>query len=88
MRLIHTTSLEIREFLREDAIPRFVILSHTWEDEECTLQQMQDLNNPLLLVRKGYKKIQQCCTEALKDGYNWAWIDTCVHHDGIRYPLS
>jgi hypothetical protein len=78
MRLIHTTSLEIREFLREDAIPRFVILSHTWEDEECTLQQMQDLYNPSLLVRKGFKKIQQCCMEASNDGYGWAWIDTCA----------
>jgi hypothetical protein len=76
MRLIDTASLEIHEFLREDGIPPFAILSHTWGDEECTLQQMQNLDNPLLSARKGYKKIQLCCMQALKDGYGWAWIDT------------
>lgn len=54
-----------------------MILSHTWEDEECTLQQMQASSEASVLGRKGYKKIQSCCKQALKDGFEWAWIDTC-----------
>lgn len=76
MRLINATTLEICEFLSEDHIPPFAILSHTWEDEECTLQQMQNPGDPVISNRKGYKKIQLCCKQAIRDGYDWAWIDT------------
>jgi hypothetical protein len=76
MRLIHATTLKIHEFLNEAQIPPFAILSHTWEEEECTLQQMQDPVASLVSQRRGYKKIQLCCKQALKDGYVWAWIDT------------
>jgi hypothetical protein len=76
MRLIHATTLEIYEFLNEAQIPPFAILSHTWGEEECTLQQMQDPIASLVSRRKGYKKIQLCCEQALKDGLGWAWIDT------------
>ncbi|KAH3987156.1 hypothetical protein HBH64_013200 [Parastagonospora nodorum] len=77
MRLINARTLEIVEFLSEGQIPSFVILSHTWEDEECTLQQMRTPDHTEIYRRKGYKKIQSCCKQALKDGFEWAWIDTC-----------
>lgn len=77
MRLINARTLEIVEFLSEGQGPPFVILSHTWEDEECTLQQMQASDDISVVRRKGYKKIQSCCEQALKDGFEWAWIDTC-----------
>jgi hypothetical protein len=79
MRLINAHTLEVIEYLSEDRVPPFVILSHTWEDEECTFQQMQIPVHPDLMSRSGYKKIQSCCKQTLKDGYEWAWIDTYAH---------
>jgi hypothetical protein len=76
MRLIHTTALDIHEFLNEAQIPPFAILSHTWEEDECTLKEMQDPVASLVSRRKGYRKIQLCCKQALKDGLEWVWIDT------------
>lgn len=78
MRLINATTLEIREFLNEANVPPFVILSHTWEAEECTFQQMQQPRVSNVAKRKGFKKIELCCKQALKDGYRWAWVDTYV----------
>ncbi|KAH7066333.1 heterokaryon incompatibility protein-domain-containing protein [Paraphoma chrysanthemicola] len=77
MRLLETTTLSVHEFLNEAQIPPYAILSHTWEEEECTLQQMQTLGQLELSKRKGYKKIQLCCNQALHDGFDWAWVDTC-----------
>ncbi|KAF2790509.1 HET-domain-containing protein [Melanomma pulvis-pyrius CBS 109.77] len=74
MRLINATTYKVLEFLSDDRIPPFAILSHTWGEEECSLQQMED---PDVSTRKGYAKIQLCCEQALKDGFQWAWVDTC-----------
>ncbi|KAH7406437.1 hypothetical protein DE146DRAFT_607355 [Phaeosphaeria sp. MPI-PUGE-AT-0046c] len=76
MRLIKATTLEIEEFLSEDKVPPFAILSHTWEEDECTLQQMQNAETNMVTKRKGYQKIRQCCEQALEDGLQWAWVDT------------
>ncbi|KAH7092478.1 heterokaryon incompatibility protein-domain-containing protein [Paraphoma chrysanthemicola] len=77
MRLLDATTLLVHEFFNEAEIPPYAILSHTWEEEECTLQQTQSLGQFELSKRKGYKKIQLCCEQALRDGLNWAWVDTC-----------
>jgi hypothetical protein len=77
MRLLNAKTLAIREFIgSEDSpdFPRFAILSHTWGDEECTLQDMLNLND--ITQRKGFHKIKSCCEQALKDGLEWAWVDT------------
>lgn len=76
MRLINATTYKVHEFLSDDSIPPFAILSHTWGKEECSLQQMED---PDVSMRKGYAKIQLCCEQALKDRFQWAWVDTLVH---------
>ena len=73
MRLINAESLRIHEFVGEDDVPPFAILSHTWGEEECTLQDMKEAS---VQTRIGYKKIELCCQQALKDGLKWAWIDT------------
>jgi hypothetical protein len=75
MRLLHTRLLEIVEFMSDNTIPPYAILSHTWADDECTLQ---DMKPPKILVNRkiGYKKIKHCCDQARIDGYEWAWVDT------------
>jgi hypothetical protein len=80
MRLIHAKTLQLQEF-PGNAIPPYTIFSHTWGKEEVSFEEMQ---SGLGREKKGFKKIQYCCEQALKDGYEYAWVDTCctiqTHH--------
>ncbi|KAI3325662.1 heterokaryon incompatibility protein-domain-containing protein [Xylariaceae sp. AK1471] len=76
MRLIHTTTLHIHEF-SGDSVRDYAILSHTWDEEECTLHDMSTLHIFDLRKRKGFEKIKYCCEQAVRDGLDWAWVDTC-----------
>ncbi|KAI1305096.1 heterokaryon incompatibility protein-domain-containing protein [Xylaria venustula] len=73
MRLINTSTLNIHQF-PSDSTKDYAILSHTWNEEECTLQDMAVAD---VEERKGYTKIKSCCEQALADGLDWAWVDTC-----------
>lgn len=84
MRLLHTQTLELEEFL-ENATPAYAILSHTWEQEEVTYQDMQ---GPVGKQKAGYTKIRRCCEQAAQDGYEYVWIDTCCIDKGSSAELS
>ncbi|KAJ3949037.1 uncharacterized protein N0V96_000147 [Colletotrichum fioriniae] len=56
------------------SIPIYAILSHTWEEDEVTLQ---DVANSSYALKKGFAKVRACCAQALRDGFTWVWIDTC-----------
>jgi hypothetical protein len=76
MRLINTECLRLEEYI-DNNIPPYAILSHTWEDEEVTLQDWSDLETRS--SKKGYTKIRDTCAQALKDGYRYVWVDTnCI----------
>ena len=79
MRLLHSKTYELR--------PEYAILSHTWDEEEVTFQDMQSW-----LVKHtfkpGWKKIMLCCKQAQKDGLNWIWIDTCCIDKSSSADLS
>ncbi|KAI3325361.1 ankyrin repeat-containing protein [Xylariaceae sp. AK1471] len=83
MRLLNTTTLEIREF-RYGEIPKYAILSHTWDEEEVTFQDMkgvtfQDIEDDYEENKNGYKKIKNCCSmartnelsEAINSMFRW-----------------
>jgi hypothetical protein len=73
MRLINTSTLVVEEF-HSHQLPEYVILSHTWEQEEVTLQ---DMRSGHAIKKKGYSKVLGCCQKALEDGFDYCWIDTC-----------
>lgn len=76
MRLLSTLSpYPILEFFG-DLTPDYAILSHRWESEEVTFQDMQTRTERLYL-KKGWSKIMGCCKTSSKDGYSWVWIDSC-----------
>jgi len=68
MRLINTSTLKLQEYF-DSKIPKYVVLSHTWGANEISFQAFQngELND----------KIENCCKQAQKDGFQYAWIDTC-----------
>ncbi|KAF9876916.1 HET domain-containing protein [Colletotrichum karsti] len=74
MRLLDAQTCELKEFF-SPLIPPYAILSHTWDEEEIILQ---DLARPETITdKKGFQKIKKCCAQALIDGHDWVWVDTC-----------
>jgi Heterokaryon incompatibility protein (HET) len=73
MRLLHSETLELKNFY--DEIPEYAILSHTWlkEEEEPTCQ---DIMGKTGTDKPGYIKIKNFCAQAAKD-YEYVWVDTC-----------
>ncbi|KAL6906939.1 HET domain protein [Trichoderma evansii] len=74
MRLIKVDTLTLEDFLGAD-IPKYAILSHTWEAEEVTFQDFP--HHEIRSRKKGFHKIQKLCDLAKRDGFKYAWSDTC-----------
>jgi len=94
MRLLRAVDMTFHEF-EGSSIPPYAILSHRWEGEEVTYQEMSDratakgkgvrsTKDQELEIRaaatkrkSGFKKIRQCCEQALEDMIEYVWVDTC-----------
>ena len=83
MRLIHTTTMEIKEFTLPAAVEEvYAILSHVWDKDEQSFQDVQRIHarcaetgeRPQSLFSE---KILRSCQLAESHGYQWLWIDTC-----------
>ncbi|KAI1738496.1 heterokaryon incompatibility protein-domain-containing protein [Xylaria scruposa] len=89
MRLINTTSFELKEFVGDPTNPRFpryAILSHTWEHEEVTFQDIQNLD--VARTKAGFSKIFKCCEITADEGLSWAWVDTCCINKSDNAELT
>jgi hypothetical protein len=75
MWLLDAETLELKQFY-EGTTPPYTILSHTWGAEEVSFQEMQSLQRNTKL-KEGYKKIRNCCSKTIRDGYLFTWVDTC-----------
>ncbi|KAL9625300.1 MAG: hypothetical protein Q9160_000702 [Pyrenula sp. 1 TL-2023] len=75
MRLINTRTLSLEHF-GEDDVPPYAILSHRWEDEEISYEEMI-LASPTVRKRRGYLKILAFCRAAWSHGLSHGWVDTC-----------
>jgi len=86
MRLLHCETLRLHDFL-PDSRPRYAILSHVWEEEEeVTFDDIQDFARAA--QKKGYRKIKSFCQQALRDGLEYAWVDTCCIDKSSSAELS
>src|SRR5947208_16771292 len=60
-----------KDFVGNDEIPPYAILSHTWNDgEEVTFE---DLTNDTGEDKPGYEKIRFCGERARHDGLQYIW---------------
>jgi len=73
MRLIWTKNFSQTDF-NADQVPRYAILSHRWQQDELTFQ---DVEAGSFFKKKGFQKIKEACRIAERSGCNWLWIDTC-----------
>jgi hypothetical protein len=84
MRLLSTNNLQFCDFFDQD-IPQYAILSHRWECDELSYQDMvkEMEHNDMWpeprsgLQKQGFRKINEFRCLALRDGYEYVWIDTC-----------
>ncbi|KAH8903380.1 HET-domain-containing protein, partial [Coniochaeta sp. PMI_546] len=83
MRLLNTWTLELVEF-PGDYEGLYAILSHTWEKDEITFQDMlkaSDGNNTdeakLIKAKAGYVKICEAAKVAAECQLRHIWVDTC-----------
>ncbi|KAJ4294576.1 hypothetical protein N0V90_008267 [Kalmusia sp. IMI 367209] len=74
MRLINCTTLQFEEFFGK-LIPRYAVLSHTWEKHEISYKDYYGVDE--LKLKPGAQKIFKTCDIATQNGYNYVWIDTC-----------
>ncbi|KAF9455381.1 heterokaryon incompatibility protein-domain-containing protein [Collybia nuda] len=84
MRLLNANTHELIEF--QSNIPPYAILSHVWQWEEITFQDIANMDKAKYL--KGWEKIVGACDTAKKDGFEYIWIDTCCINKESSAELS
>lgn len=89
MWLINAETLTLKEFV-DDRIPEYNILSHTWENDEVTFQDIQAGSGS---SRSGWDKIVRTCKASLNPPLSrkpcqWVWIDTCCIDKSSSAQLS
>ncbi|OBZ70012.1 hypothetical protein A0H81_09932 [Grifola frondosa] len=75
MRLLHTETLTLTEFLDADHAPPYAILSHRWREGEVLFHHIHNLAEAE--KEQGFSKLKKCCEKALEEHFDWVWIDTC-----------
>ena len=80
MRLLNTQTIQLESFNgNEEDIPPYAILSHTWGTDEITFQDVTQQPLEEIRRREAFYKVQECCAQAQKNGYDYVWIDTfCI----------
>jgi hypothetical protein len=86
MRLINCSTLQLEEFFGAN-IPDYVILSHRWEDEEVSFADFTR-DQAAAQAKRGFRKIDLTCREAIEDGWQYAWVDTCCIDKSSSAELS
>ncbi|KAI0139997.1 HET-domain-containing protein [Hypoxylon sp. NC0597] len=79
MRLLNTSTLELRTFGRDR--PPYAILSHTWTRDEAPFKAFIPRKHfsasVSRLKKRKYAKVVKSCKVARESGLDWIWIDTC-----------
>ncbi|KAI0812046.1 heterokaryon incompatibility protein-domain-containing protein [Xylaria sp. FL0064] len=88
MWLLNTFTWEMKEFISNKQAPPYAILSHTWGDEEVSFRDWQYEPTKDIGEKAGFTKIKYCCDQAVSDGLEWLWIDTCCIDKSSSAELS
>ncbi|OAA63371.1 Heterokaryon incompatibility [Niveomyces insectorum RCEF 264] len=76
LRRCNDGALRLERYTDRSKRPPYAILSHTWgsDDEEVTYK---DMLNESGTGKVGYEKIRFCAEQAMRDGLEYFWVDTC-----------
>ncbi|KAH8790717.1 heterokaryon incompatibility protein-domain-containing protein [Hyaloscypha finlandica] len=75
MWLINVETMQLEDFTVRPA-PQYAILSHTWSEEEVSLQEFT-CQNADTVKKEGFAKIVRTCSLAAENHIKYAWVDTC-----------
>ncbi|KAH8712241.1 heterokaryon incompatibility protein-domain-containing protein, partial [Phaeosphaeriaceae sp. PMI808] len=64
-----------KDILNENEIPRYAILSHTWQEDQEVI--FDEFSNESSKSKAGYDKIRFCAQQAKRDSLEYFWVDTC-----------
>lgn len=78
--------LSLTKDLRAPPAP-YAILSHTWGDDEQEVT-FDELEKRTGASKVGYAKLLFCANQALKDGLEYCWVDTCCINKASHSELS
>ncbi|OTA53183.1 HET-domain-containing protein [Hypoxylon sp. EC38] len=78
---------------RVNELPPYAILSHTWEDDEITFEDIENgrandasMKTPAALA--SLSKLRGACIQAAADGFEYIWIDSCCIEKRSSAELS
>jgi len=74
MHLLKACTRQLEEFSHKP--PAYAILSHRWRHGEVQFDDIRKDGTTCSLI-PGYAKIERCCAQAVQDGLEYVWIDTC-----------
>ena len=83
MWLLSTDRAELHAFVSPEDVPDgYAILSHVWDQEEQSFQELRTLQKACAANGpnprdKASEKIRRCCEVAESHGFRWIWNDTC-----------
>ncbi|KAL5371346.1 hypothetical protein DPSP01_014329 [Paraphaeosphaeria sporulosa] len=77
MRLLHFDALGrlVLTDFRGKTIPPYAILSHRWSDSEILFEDIA--SSAYKDRQEGYRKLEFCAKQAVRDQLQYFWIDTC-----------
>jgi hypothetical protein len=67
----------LTEDLTDNERLKYVILSHTWNEDNNEEVTFEDLVKGTGRAKAGYRKISLCAKQAIRDGIHYIWVDTC-----------
>lgn len=76
----------LEDFSGSETLPAYAILSHTWDGDEVSHQDIADVE--FARQKAGFQKIDYVCEQAKADGIGYAWIDTCCIDKTSSHVLS
>ena len=95
MWLLSTDRAELHFFISPEHVPEpgYAALSHVWDAEEQSFQDLQALRSECALSSQNPRdlvsdKIRKCCELAQQQGYAWLWTDTCCIDKSSSAELS
>jgi hypothetical protein len=73
--------------LKREKMQPYAVLSHVWgeEDQEVTFKDMVEKTGK---KKVGFDKIRFCAQEAINDGIEYFWVDTCCIDKSSSTELS
>ncbi|CAJ2502628.1 Uu.00g100220.m01.CDS01 [Anthostomella pinea] len=60
----------------------------TWEEEKVLFPDVEGHTPTAWRDKKGFRKIELCSQQAIEDGYNYIWVDTCCIDKSSSAELS